>query len=275
MMHEPIYLPFLHGPAKVAPQLRPIPLENWLPPERGTADWIGEKRRLIRDRYSDVIAHLDGADAASLEAAHYVWCHLEGTDPASRAIDGFSLETVSQHVSDDLCVMVPKGEGFYLGSASLCAPTYWSLRENIGKPLGGLHSPVPGGDPELASRINRVFSGLKPDTILERFNWTVQLGSEKFTPSSEPFKARLKSLSDEEAASDLYLRVERQTIRKLPETGAVLFTIRILVDALPPILDKPAYRQAFAASWNRTASDLASYKGWPQYEPAIRFLLDV
>lgn len=260
------YLPFLDGPAKVAPQLKPILMKDWLPRAPDQISWLAEKRALIADRADEVIAECNWAKAAAAEAVSVVWSHLGGSEDSPPA----TLASVSEHVSDDLCVMVPREGAFCLGSASLCAPTYWSLRENIGKPLGGLHEAVPGGDPGLSSRINRVFLGLQRDLILERFNWTVQLGPEKFTPSSAPMKTRLATLSHEQAASELHLRVERQTIQKLPETGAALFTIRILVDPLESVFADPTYRKSFQESWEGTAPELAEYKGWHHYEPILR-----
>ena len=86
-------------------------------------------------------------------------------------------------------------------------------------------------------------------------------------------KARLREMEPEAAARELYLRVERQTIRKLDDGSSVLFTIRILIDPLPPLLERADHRTAFEESWNRTAADLASYKGWPHYEAAVRCLM--
>ena len=272
-MRKPTYLPFRDGPARVAPQLKPISVAEWLPPDPGNADWLEEKRALLLNRHDEVFACLPWAEAAADEAAHYVSCQMMGMDPQSSARGQTNLEIISQFVSDDLCVMVERDGQYCLGAASLCAPTYWSLQENIGKPLGGLHQPVPGGDPELSNRVSRVFAGLQPDMVLERFNWTVQLEGERFTPSSEPMKSELAALSPEDASRRLFQRVERQTIRKLPDTGAVLFTIRVCVDPLVPILENPSDRRAFKEAWENTPTDLASYKGWPHYAPAIRFLL--
>lgn len=182
------------------------------------------------------------------------------------------LEAAASQVSDDLCVMVPREGAFVLGAASLCAATFWRLEDKIGHSLGGLHHTVPGGDPELSGKIFRIFSGLQPDIILERFNWTVQLGPDRFSPSAEPMKRRLKMTEPDDAANELYLRVERQTVRKLPDTGAVLFTIRICVDRLWPILEQGDHAKRFSDSWYQTNPQLAAYKGWPDYQPVISWL---
>lgn len=255
----------------VAPQLRPIQEEDWLLPDTEADVWLDDKRKLIIERRDEVFAMTDAGETPSEEAADLV-AKVTGRNGLDAET---ALEAAAASVSDDLCILVPSEDGFVLGAASLCAPTYWSLTENIGKTLGGLHSPVPGGDPELAGRISRVFSGLKPGKCLERFNWTVQLDGERFTPSSAPMKRELAGLLPQEAAKRLYLRVERQTIRKLPESGGVLFTIRICVDPLAPLLSDSGMCASFADSWQTTSKSLAAYKGWPHYESAVGHLLSI
>lgn len=272
MLRTPPHLPFLDGPAVMAPKLRPIEEGAWLFPDTEAEPWLEDKRRLMVEKRDQVFSQAgDWATDAAEEAAGLV---LSAQSSAPLETDFFTLiERAASTVSDDLCVMVPRDGQFVLGAASLCAPTFWSLKENIGKPLSGLHSLLPQGGTELSSRINRIFVGLQPGPVLERFNWTVQLGGERFTPSSEPMKRALAEMSGSDAASDLFLRVERQTIRKLSETGAVLFTIRICVDSLPTILADGPMREQFAQAWRSTAEDVASYKGWPHYQHAIDWLL--
>lgn len=253
--------------------MKPIDPANWLTPDTEADVWLPQKHALMANRRNEVFFCEEGASRAASEASQLVFDHVDAEVQTDNQFETM-FECASALVSDDLCVMTDQGEAFCLSVASLCTPTFWSLADKAGQPLSGLHSPVPGGDPKLAARIYRIFRSLQSDMVLERFNWTVQLDGERFTPSSEPMKRELASLSAEQAANRLFLRVERQTIRKLPETGAVLFTIRICVDPLPPILKGPANRQAFEKAWSETDPALAEYKGWPHYEAAVRHSLE-
>lgn len=257
----PPFLPFLDGPAVVAPKLRPISAENWLNPDTEADIWLREKHRLLEQKVDVVFQVAPSGEMPAREAATLI----------NRAVgqSGDNFRLASQLTSDDLCVLVPGEAGYTLQAACLCAPTFWSLETHFGKSLGGLHHTVPGGDPELSGRITRIFDGLRPDLILERFNWTVQLGPERHTLSQQPMKDELAQLGLVEAAKDLHLRVERQTIRKLPTTGAVLFTIRICVDPLRAAVSTPDHRDAFIHAWQNTDEALAEYKGWPHYQPAV------
>lgn len=270
-VRQPPHLPFLNGLPTFAPNLSPIEEIDWLLPDTEAADWLGEKRELMVRRRSDVLAIQRGSGPACCEASRMVFDHL---GEKNQFIFQTQLEDAAAQVSDDLCIMQMNDDAEWcLTAASLCAPTFWRLRDNIGKPLGGLHGAVPGGDPDLSSRISRIFTALQPSRILERCNWTVQSGGERFTPSSAPLKAEVKGIEIANAIDEIYLRVERQTIRKLPETGAVLFTIRICVDPMRAVFEVPGTKEAFAEVWRSADDNVRQYKGWPVYEPLIARIL--
>jgi hypothetical protein len=80
-------------------------------------------------------------------------------------------------------------------------------------------------------------------------------------------------LTAENAGEKLWLRVERQTLRRLPATRAVVFTIRTLVR---PSARSPPSRQR-PGRWRRgcaTRPRRAAYKGLPALAPALLGWLD-
>ena len=119
-----------------------------------------------------------------------------------------------------------------------------------------------------------MFDALRPGQVLERFNWTVQAGPARFTPDAAPLKALAAATPDTDALDVLHLRVERQTISKLPASGLLLFTIRIAVDPLSAALSSPERGEAFRAAWEGTDAALAAYKGWPAYDRLVRAALE-
>lgn len=268
-MRAPPYLPFLNGPLSLAPGLRPIAPETWLCPDTET-DALGEKRALMRDRRGEVYGAREGSELAALElsaAVHEAAGPAVGNWPSA-------LEGAASAVSDDLCLLMKDGDGLWrLEAGSLCAPTFWRLGEKLGEPLGGLHGPVPGANPGMVGRIHRMFDALRPGQVLERFNWTVQPGTDRFMPSQAPFKARAAEMDEAGALDGLWLRVERQTISKLAVSGAVVFTIRVAIDPLRAALAGPGHAQAFGDAWEGIDPVLADYKGWPHYQRLVRAAL--
>ena len=125
-----------------------------------------------------------------------------------------------------------------------------------------MHRPLPPRAPDIASRIARIFDNLAPGKVLERFNWTVQAEGARHTPE----RPGVEGITPEQ----LFLRVERQTIRKLEETEAICFTIRVCMDPLMPMLTDADVREAFEDAWIGTAPDIRAYKGWDALEPLVR-----
>jgi len=253
----PPYLPFLEGPPVIAPALKPLSLEHWLMPDTEADAWLLDKRTLMAERaYDTVLGDVDSAACRELLS-------MVGEATGARSSETWpnALATAGALVSDDLCVLEDMGDGWTLMAGVVAAPTFWRLEDQIGRSLGGLHSPVPGGDPELASRINRIFDGLQPARVLERFNWTVQVSGELFTMR--------RPSADGAQPEDLHLRVERQTIRKLPETGAICFTIRVCVDPLMHLLADPDVRETFEDSWIGADREIRAYKGWDDLEDLV------
>lgn len=251
------YLPFLDGPPDFAPRLKPLDPARWLLPDPEVERWLPEKREIMRHRRAEVFGGNEGAGGE--ETLAMVAGYLGVPKPSGWPTP---LEAAASLVSDDFClVRRHDGAPWTLAAASLCAPTYWRLAPMLNRSLSGLHGAVPGGDPDLAARIGRVFDGLAPEHLLERFNWTVQRGDARFTPV-RPTEGR-----------DLYLRVERQTIRKLPRTEEVLFTIRITIDPLTALLTDRRTRDAFATAWQEAPADVRSYKAWDTLDEEVTALI--
>jgi dimethylamine monooxygenase subunit A len=269
-MRRPPYLPFLNGPLSLAPGLKPIPPETWLAPDTEAERWLAEKRALMREHRGEVYGAREGSEMAALELASAV----HAVAGSGQGEWDTALELAASAVADDLCILIKDGESLWrLEAATLCAPTFWRLDEKLGEPLGGLHGPVPGANPGLVSRIHRMFDALQPGQVLERFNWTVQPGAARFTPSQAPFKALAAEVAEAEALDALWLRVERQTISKLATSGAIVFTIRVAVDPLRAALPDEVHVAAFRAAWDGIDPVLGDYKGWPHYERLVRAAL--
>jgi dimethylamine monooxygenase subunit A len=260
--------PYLQGPPRFDVGLRPIALENWLLPD-DQANWLPEKNRLIDTDRSSVFCEHDGSQSAQqeLQALVVPFCEraFTGQDPA--------LLQVSRMFSDDFVIMEHEAGEWRTTACCLCSPTFFSAQHAIGKTLMELHTPVPDGDVGLSQRIGRVFSNLQPDTILERHNWTVQWSDARNTPDGGLLREQAAAANITQAREHLFLRVERQTIRKLPRTGALVFTIRIRLSNLAALLNQPEDATAFAAAWQSASNPVRTYKKWAVLERHVAALL--
>ncbi|MEM9140284.1 MAG: DUF3445 domain-containing protein, partial [Pseudomonadota bacterium] len=129
------------------------------------------------------------------------------------------------------------GGEYRLKAAILCFPSRWLLAEKMNRPLTAIHEPVPHYDEVVAARVNRLFEGIRPDRALVRCNWLVHGDPELFRPTGRGDKLGGTVDREEPPAKGLYLRTERQTMVRLPDTQAVVFGIKTSVtpvDCLEP-----------------------------------------
>jgi dimethylamine monooxygenase subunit A len=257
------YAPFRSGPPRLQVALTPIALDDWLQPDIEAATL--DARRHWLDRPETFYRRGARLAYSETEAARLV-LGASGSPPPDRKL---CLIDAARQVSDDLVVLDRVDEVWTVTSLILTSPTFFSVDQAFGAGLGVLHGPVPGGD-KLSHRIARIFDHLQPDTVLERFNWTLQPGADRFTPDSAPLIERAKCAGPADAARLLHLRVERQTIRRLPGSGGVLFTIRVSIDPVAAIASSD--RAALASAWRGISEQGHRYKRWDAIDPLAKTL---
>lgn len=236
------YAPFLEPRTARPPGLMPLGDAPLVAADPDFAAQMAERARLLATEREAVIACLpEGRAPAEELRAHLVtqvrppfavgdgrWHRPDG---GSVALDGAPLETLGAMTAEDWCLLLPdaaSGE-HRLVAAVLCFPSRWSLAEKIGRPLTAIHAPVPDYDAGLAARVNRVFAALAPGRPLWRVNWLVHARAELFLPLRAGEKGAPVPVGPE---TPLYLRTERQTLSRLPGTGAIAFGIKTSVTPL-------------------------------------------
>ena len=249
--------------------LRPIAPEAWF--EGGEADPAQRKDRLLETHPAEVWAEAEGSRPAQTELLEMVGQALGASIPA----DGRPpLIAAARAVADDLCLMEKRDGDWRLTALSLSAGTFFSAGEVIGKSLAELHVPVTGFNARLLGRVRRIFDGLREDLVLERRNWSVVSSPELFIPDPRPMRAAIPAIDPARAAEALHVRVERQTLRRLPRTGAVVFTIRVWLDPLSAVAADPARLARFARAWRGADPAFRAYKRLDLYDHLVAAVID-
>ena len=162
--------------------------------------------------------------------------------------------------------MQPGDAGYRLTGASLCFPNRWRLAEKIGQPLDFIHAPVPGFAPALERPVAHFFAALKPDRILGRVNWGIADDPTRFQPIGREADA---AITPDTAGTALFLRVERQTLRRLPQSGAVVFTIRTEIAPLDRVVATRADARDLAGAIRDMSPAMLRYKHLTAAAPAL------
>lgn len=284
------YLPFDDGRFRLMMGLMPLALADWLELDDELAADLAAKRALLATRHDEVFATLPEAEAAAAELLALLVAHLVEHHPAifSRDGDGLvnaatgerwdvaapglhPLDLAGRLVQEDLCLLTTGDASPLLIGATLCSPARWRLRDKIGRPLGAIHDAVPGYAEALSRPVDRFLTLLKPEKPVWRLNWGVMDDPEPFQPEARPAPAPVTAAN---AGERLWLRVERQTLRRLPATGAAVFTIRTHVTRLDAAIRSPATAAALAGAVRDMPDASRDYKRLAPVVPALLAWLD-
>lgn len=150
---------------------------------------------------------------------------------------------------EDMCLLTKReGEEVYrLIGAAVAWPSDWHPKDKIGLPLRALHAPIAGYEEHLATGVDRFMETLKPGAIYGRCNWFIAPTRARRWLASEQTDAPFAHVTPDNAGETLFVRSERQTLRRLPETGAIVFTIGIYVEPLHALSGDNVARLAMAA----------------------------
>jgi len=267
---DPIpYLPFMDGPAPSGPDafrwrlgVRPLDLHDWieLGPDADAA--VEAKARLMAEHPDTVFAVLDDdVECESAEVADALVEHLRRRWPqrfgtAELDPDLHPLDAAARLVPEDLVLLVERDGRFVFGGGSVCFPNRWDLRSKLGLTMAQVHEPVDRLNAQLEAPIDRFFGRLTPERSFWRLGWGVLDTPDWFTPVDGTAASRPGS----PAPDQLFLRVERETLRRFPVTGCVLFTIRTYVTPMPGIRATPEVARRLAAAVDSLPHDVRTYK---------------
>jgi hypothetical protein len=253
--------------------------EPWLVIDDDYVQDLAEKHRLLRDERGQVFVELESSRAAQAEArkrvietllTHYAdEFELNGSQFCLRATgEEFdltephtpALEVAARCTQEDLVVMEERPEGWCLTAASVCFPTRWDLPTQLGLPMTAIHERVPGYQEQLNASSNRFFDGMKAGLVFKRGNWSLMDDPALFQPSGKMQTRERSDLDASNAGEKIWLRVEHQTLQRLPATGAILFGIRIHRTRLDAVAEMPDAARTLLASIDTMDADMQLYK---------------
>ena len=240
------FAPWADPRTRRLPGILPMEPGDWLRVDDAYAAQMAERDRLLAERRDAVHALSDRCRPAAAELLETVLETLPGLgfrvgpdavdrpDGVRVAVDRAQpLVTLGRLVQEDLCLLERAGdEGEHvLTGAVLCFPASWTLAEKFMKPLVAIHGPVAVYDADIARRVQRLFDAIRPGQGLWRANALLYNDAALHHPRTE---AAPRVRPQGEAP---FIRSERQCLTRLPQSGAVVFSIHtylIRVESLTP-----------------------------------------
>ncbi|MGD9913141.1 MAG: DUF3445 domain-containing protein [Rhizobiaceae bacterium] len=286
-MTAPVHTPYDGSAKPFTIGLAQLDPADWLEIDADLDAYLAEKRRLYAEIPEKVFVEEPDTRAAQREVLDMLTAHVGDMLPdmpepqrsmaasALAELPGMAdmppLKAASLLVPEDLILMRRGENGWRLAAGSLCFPSSWSLQEKFGHALEEIHGPVPGFNrgTRNAELIHRMFDRLQVGRPVQRMNWSLQASPALYYPLSSAQRIdratkRPSKFTEAHIAAQVFIRIERQTLRKLPVSGDILFTIRIYIDPLTLIERQPERRAIatnFATQLREMEEAQLDYKG--------------
>lgn len=275
------HTPYANEAHPFAIGVKPLNPKHWIEIDEQLPVYLREKRELIESKLGDVFSADFSSEVAQEEVLNLLVDHLLNAFPETYSKTGRSLSikgveydvdlddmsappllNAALLIQEDLVIMRREADGWRFVAGSVCFPSSWVLREKIGKLMHEIHDPVPdyAKGTRNAGMIDRMFDNLQLEMPVERFNWSIYNDPSLYQSG----QSGDHTLDNAEKGRQAFIRVERQTLRKLPKTGDILFTIRIHVDALTMLArreDKSDIAAKFIEAIEAMNAEQIAYKG--------------
>ncbi|KUJ15783.1 uncharacterized protein LY89DRAFT_734932 [Mollisia scopiformis] len=277
------YRPFRAGRYTMTMGIRKMPEDDWLVIDNLYLQEQELRRHLLRTNREGVLQCLPKAEEACKEALQAIvdfltkrfplhfqlpkdrpgYIHNAITDRTFRIAEPLQqhpLEIAAQLVMEDINLLM-QGVGehpneYYLQASYSMAPAGWYIQERIGWPLWRIHHPVPMWNEKLRKPMEKFFLGLKVSSPVQRNNYFMQMDDTMFQqdpfPDSWPCPPKIE---------DIRIRHERQTLRRLPRTRAVMFMVRTYLTPVTDLVDEKDNLWAFREAIRAWPLEMAKYKG--------------
>ncbi|KAI9746231.1 MAG: hypothetical protein M1818_000912 [Claussenomyces sp. TS43310] len=300
------YRPFRYGKYHITMGLRNMKWDQWIELDSHYLKFHANKARRIRDRgskccYTAPDANVQlGAHELLEELCGYLTERYpslykatavgldnlltgESFNVVERPLVEDPMQMCARLVQDDLAIMFPKEDGqYYLLAGAILLAGFWRLEDKLGMPLSEIHTSadVPGYREKLEKGMMNFMRRVQPNSPVERNNYFIQVDDDlAWSPSigdedGKEGEVGWFSAEKNKAIEHHYFRSERQTLRRLPRSGGVVFTIRTYFHPITEICEEPYVPGRLASAVRSWGDDVSKYKGRDRYGDVLLEYLD-
>lgn len=168
-----------------------------------------------------------------------------------------SIESLGRVIEPDFVLLRGSDEGPVIVGGVVCFPSSWALPEKMGLTLDQTHGPVPGLNAQLAQRVRTALDRLASGTAWERENWGMARDGNRNHHPSRP-RMRLDATVEPD---EIWLRIERQVLYRLPTTGGLLFGIRVETSPWREFTEEEEAVSGLRRGLETMPEEIAAYKG--------------
>ncbi|ODQ58128.1 hypothetical protein WICANDRAFT_33870 [Wickerhamomyces anomalus NRRL Y-366-8] len=184
-------------------------------------------------------------------------------------------------LQDDIAIMIEQPDGqYYLKSGAIALAGFWRFKDKVNLPLSAIHTTgdVPKYNTHLKKGMEKFFTRLTPEAPVVRNNYFIQTDGElDWSSSIGDEKNENVGWYTAPKATDInqiYYRSERQSVRRLPISGAVVFTIRTYFVPMVDICKEPYVPIRLLDGINSWTEDVKEYRGYEKFIDVVKPYLE-
>lgn len=232
--------------------LRTGDAHSFFAPTTERREILDERNRCLDESPADYAVLIDAALPLLDEMHRFAVACGVFDSTADKTLDRFG-----RSLEPDFVLLAPSPNGPVVVGGVVCFPSSWALPEKIGLTLDQTHEPVPDLNPQLAGRIRAALDRLQPEVAWERENWGLSRDGER---NHHPRRGR-RHLDETITPEEIWLRLERQILYRFPQTGGILFGIRLAITPWNEIVQIEDARNGLRRSLQTMPDEIAQYKG--------------
>lgn len=186
------------------------------------------------------------------------------------------LNWVGQQVQEDLILLNAE---LIVEAGQLCFPSGWSLSDKMNQHFIKVHAPLPQITDNMIQSANKLLERIPAHKPVTRNNWGfrvcdwLDLSARQSTAYKKLLHEVSENLVPDEVGEKIFVRVEHQTLSRLPVSNHILFTIHTYQSKLKHEVADKARARALNTFVQAIPTDLLVYKQMLPFAPQLKAYL--
>jgi hypothetical protein len=232
----------------------------WLELENTYVARISQRKKLYAEHGEAVLQWLPGSELACKELMEmslqflcarypqYFTLHADKRTFENRIL-GTKQDVSAKHpllvlldnVPEDFAITLRNPEtGYYhFRAGMICSALGWNVGTKIGMQLHQIHAPIPDYKEKMQFSMDRFFSKMPASKPIQRGSWGLEVDQPLYMPPGDPHEKYRDFQSPDLDLSRIHLRVDWQTLRRLPLSGGIVFNFKALFTPVTEFRDEP------------------------------------
>ncbi|KAK5127866.1 hypothetical protein LTR85_004983 [Meristemomyces frigidus] len=151
------------------------------------------------------------------------------------------LHVLLHNVPEDFAIVLrhPRTGVYNFRAGIICSSLGWNVGSKIGMDLDEIHQPIPDYKEKMQFSMDRYFAKKPTDKAIQRGSWGLEIDQPLFMPPNDPHEKLRESQDPAHTVDRCHLRVDWQTLRRLPLSAGVVFNFKALFTPVSEFRDEP------------------------------------